>query len=333
MSESRDNDDVRDARLLAALRHAPDRDALPPREVSERILAAARAAVRAPSAAPWWQRLSAWLMQPQVAASFGTLVVAVLVGVMWSTREPPVAEFDPNEPLAGRAATTATREAASAAGAVADLREAKDELAMRPLPAAVDRETAVRAESRARTPQPKAEAPAAAMAEAATPKAESPPAAAPAAESAAAERPPAPDERDLQGLARRQDAATARSDTANAVGLASAAKAQAAEPLAGIDAALAAGARWQAAGSAGGVQHGPAQRAFWASVHLTTQGQWEAVPPTLPPAPWLVLEQGPRRTVFWVMDGALHVTSEGQSWRAPVDALRLADWQAQIARW
>ena len=91
-------DDPRDAHLLAALRHAPDRDATPPREVTRRLLDAARAAVRP---APWWQRLSAWLMQPQVAASFGTLVVASLVGVLWSTREPPVAEFTPAPAVVG----------------------------------------------------------------------------------------------------------------------------------------------------------------------------------------------------------------------------------------
>jgi hypothetical protein len=361
------NDDPRDAHLLAALRHAPDRDALPPHEVSERILAAARAAAQSQRTAarpvlgepaPWWQRLSAWLMQPQVAASFGTLVVASLVGVMWSTREPPVAEFAPNVPFGQRAdergvapasATPPPAEAAkadagavaaaSAGGVAADLREAKDKLAVQPPPKAVGRDAAVRAEARARL---KAEAPAApatvptAEAAATTPPAVPPPAAAPAADAAApavaAERRSSANESDLPSLARQQGAAAARS--APAAGLSLAAKARAAEPLPAIEAALAAGARWQAAGSAGGVAHGPAQRALWASVQEATRGRWEPVPPALPPDPWLVLDQGsPPRASLWIKDGALYVTAEGQSWRAPITAAQREAWTAEVARW
>lgn len=83
------DDPPRDARLLAALHHAPDRDAVPPPEVTARILAAARAAVRPAPPAPWALRLAAWLKAPQLGAAFGTIAVAVLVGVMWSTRELP----------------------------------------------------------------------------------------------------------------------------------------------------------------------------------------------------------------------------------------------------
>jgi hypothetical protein len=371
------NDDPRDAHLLAALRHAPDRDALPPHEVSERILAAARAAAQSTRAAaqsqpaaarpvlggpaPWWQRLSAWLMRPQVAASFGTLVVASLVGVMWSTRDPLVAEFAPNAPFAQRAdqrsvapasavappaeaakADAGAAAAAPAGGSAADLREAKDKLAVQPPPKAVGKDAAVRVEARARS---KAEAPAAraavptAESAATTPPAAPPPAAAPAAQAAdvaapavAAERRSSANERDLPLLARQQGAAAARS--ASAAGLSLAAKARAAEPLAAIDAALAAGARWQAAGSAGGVAHGPAQRALWASVQEATRGHWEAVPPALPSDPWLVLDHGsPPRAILWIMNGALYVTAEGQSWRAPITAAQREAWTAEVGRW
>jgi hypothetical protein len=332
MSQARDNDDTRDAHLLAALRHAPDRDALPPREVSERILAAARAAVRAPLEAPWWRRLSAWLMQPQVAASFGTLAVASLVGVMWSTREVSVAEVSPNAPIAERvdqqamAAASATGTPAEAAkpdaaevvAAPAPSDGARDKLAELPPQKAIGKDAAVRAESRARS---KAESPAAPAA------ATAPQAAPPLA--AAAERRRA-NESDVQVLSRQQGAASARS-VPEAAAMTLAAKARAAEPLAAIDAALAAGARWQAAGVT--MPHGPAQRAFWSSVQGATRGRWEAAPPALPPAPWLALEAGSPRAVLWIVDGALLVTADGRSWRAPVDAALLVDWRAQVARW
>jgi hypothetical protein len=352
MTRSDDVDDLRDAHLLAALRHAPDRDALPPREVSERILAAARAAVRPArrTRAPWWQRLGAWLARPQVAAAFGTLAVASLVGVMWSTREPPVGEFVPNAPLADAANRADQRSTASApalsapaeaakpdadrlAAASAVRRDARDKVAMSPPPKAMGKDTAARTESSVRS---KAETPAAPAPSAALPP---PPAAAPARQAADAAAPAAVAERrsssegDLQGLTRQQGAAASRATTAATLGMASAAKARAAEPLAAIDAALAAGARWQVAGLAGGRQHGDAQRAFWASMKEATQGQWEAVQPPVPATPWLMLEQGSPGAILWVMNGALYVTAQGQSWRAPVDAVRLADWQAQVARW
>jgi hypothetical protein len=351
-----EDDDPRDAHLMAALRHAPDRDATPPREVSERILAAARAAVRPEreTRAPGWRQLRAWLMRPQVAASFGTLVVAALVGVMWSTREPPVAELVTDAPLAGgvdqrpmapASVVSAPSEAAhpdtgGPAAASAGGADARDRLAVAPPPKAVGEDAATRAESRARA---KAERPAApeaptATAAAPTPAAEasppSPAAAPPALPSAdaAAPRRRSANESDAPILARQQGAASARSAPAVAAELSLAAKARSAEPLAAIDAALAAGARWQVA--TGTVPHGPAQRAFWASVDEATRGRWEAVPDAVPPAPWLVLEPGSSGgAVFWIANGALHLNAEGRSWRAPVDAVRLADWQERLERW
>jgi hypothetical protein len=100
----------RDPHLLAALRHAPDRDVAPSDALSEAILAAARAAVRVPrrsppvAAEPWPRRFAAWLLRPSVGAAFGTLAVATLVGVLWSSQEPPE-PVAPSEPLAGPAVT------------------------------------------------------------------------------------------------------------------------------------------------------------------------------------------------------------------------------------
>jgi hypothetical protein len=355
-----DNDDLRDAHLLAALRHAPDRDALPPREVSERILAAARASVRPARQrrASWWQRLGVWLARPQVAAAFGTLAVASLVGVMWSTREPPVAEFVPNAPLADGAsrvdqrsmpptpALSAPAEAAKPdadrlAAASAVRNGARDKIAEAPPPKAIGKDAAARSESRVRSKAETPAAPAAATAAPTTPSAAlpPPPAAAPARQAADAASPSAAAERrsanesDLQVLARQQGAAAARSASAATLGMSLAAKARAAEPLAAIDAALAAGARWQVAGVAGDRQHGDAQRQWWLEVRGATQGRWEAVQPISPYAPWLVIEQGSPGAFLWIMNGALYITAQGQTWRAPVDATRLADWQAQVALW
>jgi hypothetical protein len=116
-------------------------------------------------------------------------------------------------------------------------------------------------------------------------------------------------------------------------GLSSPAKAIAADPLAVIDTALAAGARWRVTGLPGMRTHGDAQRAFWASVKDATLGRWATVELAQSFAPWLVLEQDSRGAALWITDDALHITAQGQTWRAPVDAARLADWQAQVARW
>lgn len=100
MTDSQRNPE-RDDHLLAALRHAPDRDVSPPPSVSEAILRQAQAAVRRPVAnAPVNEpRRSAGLasllaslnalLRPAPAAAFGTLAVAGIVGLMWATHEPP----------------------------------------------------------------------------------------------------------------------------------------------------------------------------------------------------------------------------------------------------
>ena len=101
------NDAEHDAWLREALRHAPDAEALPPRSVSEEILATARAAAdkgRA-SASPRratgtasdaFAALWAWLARPPVAAGFASVMAATLIGLMWWDR--PMEEALPRRP-------------------------------------------------------------------------------------------------------------------------------------------------------------------------------------------------------------------------------------------
>jgi hypothetical protein len=103
------SDSERDAWLREALRHAPDAGAAPPRDLSETILAQARAAARiggapartAPRRSPvlaLWD----WLARPPVAAGFASVMAATLVGLMWWDR--PI-----DETLPPRPAVTAAR--------------------------------------------------------------------------------------------------------------------------------------------------------------------------------------------------------------------------------
>jgi hypothetical protein len=84
------SDSERDAWLREALRHAPDAAAAPPRDLSETILAQARAAARVSGAPARTARrrnpflaLWDWLARPPVAAGFASIMAATLVGVMW----------------------------------------------------------------------------------------------------------------------------------------------------------------------------------------------------------------------------------------------------------
>ena len=86
------DDDPRDAHLLAALRHAPDRDVVPPAQLTAAILGQARRAVRRRGARAWRDGMRAALerlWQPAPMAAFGTLALATLIGVMWRDQEWP----------------------------------------------------------------------------------------------------------------------------------------------------------------------------------------------------------------------------------------------------
>jgi hypothetical protein len=120
------NDAERDAWLREALRHAPDADAAPPRDLSETILAQARAAARAgraPAREPVRRnRLVAlwdWLARPPVAAGFASVMAATLVGLMWWDR--PMDETLPRPEVASERAQAPAPpgELGGAAGSVA----------------------------------------------------------------------------------------------------------------------------------------------------------------------------------------------------------------------
>ncbi len=93
---SRPDDAVpRDAWLREALRHAPDADAAAPPALSDVILRQARAAAAAdarparPASPSFGARIAAawaWLGRPPVAASFASVMVAGVVGLMWWNR-------------------------------------------------------------------------------------------------------------------------------------------------------------------------------------------------------------------------------------------------------
>lgn len=119
-----------DSRLAAALRHAPDHDAVPPAALDQTILAQARAATKPPS---WWRGF--WsgidgLLQPAPAAAFVTLVLGTVIGVMWHG-EPP-AEAIPGAPAEVAHApitSTAPREVQHDAAPLREKRESPRALA------------------------------------------------------------------------------------------------------------------------------------------------------------------------------------------------------------
>ncbi len=354
MSEPRGDDDSRDAHLLAALRHAPDRAALPPREVSERILAAARAAVQP---APWWTRVGAWLTQPQAAAAFGTLAVASLVGILWSTREPPVVEPALPEAMRERAAPSATAEQPSSpagvtAGAPVPSAPERDLLAQTtpppapaPKPQAAPRraqEAKARAESRRRA-EVLADKPAAPAAQSTAPSAE-----VAAAVPRVADAPPAASATEQRSnntaaLSRsaRPDAATPSSASAAAPAGGASTPApranNAPNPLAQADVLLASGqASWSGSGRV--LPHAPAQAAWWAQFQRATAAMWSRLPPTaerrLPP--WLMLMEGGRgiASIDLAADSVVFCPADQTScWRAPISAAQREAWTAEIARW
>ena len=126
--------DERDAWLSLALRHAPDANADAPPALSETILREARSAVARPAvkvtatvtaAAPvrsrgdrsnWFVSAWDWLARPPMAAGFGAVMAATLVGILWWGR--PLDETLPHPPLSGAAAPQTRTEAAP--GVLAD---------------------------------------------------------------------------------------------------------------------------------------------------------------------------------------------------------------------
>ncbi len=120
------NDIDRDARLLAALRHAPDADLAPPSHLGAQIVAAAhRASAEVASPAP--PRRGGWLGGPfgrpwslGASGALATFALAGVLGLLWRGERPGPAIEAAAEADAASAAPAAARPAASAdAGAVA----------------------------------------------------------------------------------------------------------------------------------------------------------------------------------------------------------------------
>jgi hypothetical protein len=360
-----DSDDApRDAHLLAALRHAPDRDEAPPPQVTARILAAARAAA-GPAPSSWSQRLASMWRSPQLGAAFGTLAVAALVGVMWSTREPPAVPQSADSAPIREAAPSATAPlpAASAAPpsdlAAADAGSTRGQTVEPPrTPAPAARENSPRSAAKAQAPQRAREAkggeraavspapPATGGAAQASPEAvaDAPPSAARDSSAALPPRPvttPAPAALPAEAasgeaaLRTRQEAARAPTPASSALlgRLASSnAAAAAADPLLRVEALLRdRGARWQPSAAA----HGAAQQAWWLSVVELTRGRWVRLAnPAVPIAPWLLLASGGQPQVaFWFQDDGLALQVGGEVWQVTVPQAQRREWEEAVARW
>lgn len=349
----REREPAVDPHLLAALRHAPDRDAEPPPQVTARVLAAARDAVRPPApSTPSWQRFAAWFARPQVGAAFATLAVATLVGVMWSTHEPPVLVPAPTEAAAPSptahapppAPVTATPAAPAPAPAALERRKAQAERRQD-----VPREAAAPSVADAPTPAAPAQEPAKVAADAAAaPTAPAPAEAptkadaeAPALPSGAAAAVPPPAAAAAEARARSERAAknelgalASGRASAPAAALSLAQRARLFDPLQALDSAGMDGSVWTLAGAAGERAHGDPQRALWTALGQATAGRWQPHSSAPSSAPWLVLRQGGQRTTLRLADGALTITDDqGRTWRAPVSAEQARDWQQSVGSW
>ena len=306
-------DDPRDAHLLAALRHAPDRDVAPPAALTAAILDRAQQALQPPQASrpKWRDALRGFfdkLWQPAPMAAFGTLAMATLIGVMWGTQDMPEATPSLRPELAA-----APAESGSAPGVVATATVAQGQL-----PAAGAREAlAVAAAPRATTPVPPSATKAAPAANAVAARALPPvapaasrqevqreaeaqrgaglavttPSPAQATDAAGAAPAPAPGAGATQTAAVQSDAtaksqadaarapARARSElAAPALGaVVSVASSPLARATAEIDAAIdgdAARVRWRV-NAQRLVAHDAAQRDWWAGLARGTQGRWQ----------------------------------------------------------
>jgi hypothetical protein len=341
MTTPHDDDTLRDAHLLAALRHAPDREATPPPEVTARILAAARAAVR--DAQPSWaQRLAAWWGAPRVGvgAAFGTLLAAVLVGVLLSTREPLPLPSKPSAPpptaaAPGRDSTAAPSEPPAAAAEA--MRDAAPPARAGERKRSVEQQAA-KVQGGGQSPEVQAAPPAAAAPAPAPPKAKAEADAASTQPSAGA-MPSRQRPAELGRLSdRREDANAAPTPSADAR-LSSQAARAASDPLSPLDALVlgaapdAARVAWRTARSLG---HGPAQQAWWRELRAATQGRWQradAAPQAF--APWLALSvDGGDRARWWLQgDQLLLLDAQGATWRAPLSAAQARAWSEAVAGW
>jgi len=320
MSQPPADDDLRDAHLLTALRHAPDRDVTPPAHVSAAILGHARQAVRAPKAHPpaWPGSLRAVfdrLWQPAPLAAFGTLAMATLIGVLWGGQDAPDA-------------TPSLRSVPAAAAPVPASAAAR--IAVTPvLP------EAARTDAKGVTAAPTSKATVAAPPAPATP--------APAVTAAAAAEVPPPREALGSSPADAMPAAArARSEAAPpAIGAVARA---AAAPLASVSAEIDAAAnseparvRWRAAEQRV-VAHGAAQRDWWSILVRMTQERWQpaalgaATGAETPPLT-LLIDGATRGQISFEPQAVIWRDANGTAWRAPMAPEALRGLQEATAGW
>ena len=336
-------DDVRDAHLLAAMRHAPDRDALPPAPLTAAILDQARQAVRPPRAlAPAWhdglRAAFARLWQPAPMAAFGTLALATLIGVMWGGKELPEAA-PPLRPELAAPAPAHAPVAAAADMAQPAVRASKPTAKLIQAPKA----TAI-----AQAPVPTAPLPPDARGAATETIKEREgrrDAAGAVAPQRAAAPAPAPQQNDALAKsladaapaalrARSERAAPALGATSGTDGAPLAGAAAEIDAAGGSDAAR---VRWRLAGQRL-VAHEAAQREWWAVVQRGTQGRWQLAA-TGPAggaesgAMTLLIDGAARGSLAFEPQAVVWRDAGGVAWRAPIAAPTLRAWQEAQTRW
>ena len=357
------DDDPRDPHLLAALRHAPDRDARPPAPVTAAILGHARQAVQpARAAAPAWRAglgaAFARLWQPAPLAAFGTLAMATLIGVMWGGQ--PAPDATPGlRPEQAAPVPAAPRDAAAAVGSTAAVLPASRDVAGEQKEAAPEATP-----SKPRLAQAPSSPPAA-KAKSSKPAATPPPETAIARTDAMQEREgrreitdaatpqaaaapaPAPAPAPLQSGALAKSAADAapnllraRSERAAPALGANAGAAPLAGAAAEIDAATsgdAARVRWRITPQRL-VAHEAAQRAWWAAVQTATLGRWQEASAAsgssaASEALTLLIDGAARGRLAFEPQAIVWHDANGATWRAPIEAPTLRAWQEALTRW
>lgn len=366
-------DDPRDAHLVAALRHAPDRDVAPPAQLTAVILGQAQQALRARRTVPsgGWRAVWAQLWQPAPMAAFGTLAMATLIGVMWSAQEipeatpslrPEVVAVAPAAPLAEAAPAVNAVPAPAQAPGGADRDAAERSAAARkpaefapaPAPArrsakadppstaagrSVDAAAAEPEVRQAETVGNAAVATAMASAVPATPA----PLPAPVARQAAPQEPDSRRDALAKSMADAAPAAArARNEMAPPAATLGAARPATASPLAAADiaAAMAGDAtrvRWRVTAERA-VAHEAAQRVWWSALARATQGRWQfaASTPTggaEAASVALLIDGALRGTLAFEPQALVWRDASGAAWRVAIEPAQLREWQEAIARW
>jgi hypothetical protein len=329
--------------LLAALRHAPDRDVVPPMQLTDAILGQARQAVRRPGARAWQERVHEFfgrLWQPAPMAAFGTLAMATLIGVMWGTQEWPGAapslRSEPAAPAAAPASAPsalnpsppapAPRAAKAAPKPATQVAPVGGVLASDgPPPPRAARDDAQRESAIAREVTSAVQTPAVVTARA-------------PAMATTPEIPPQPEA--LTPPHADAAPASARMRTEVARSAAGAAGPAGNSPLAGpsreIEGALMGDAsrlRWRVAAQRL-VAHGNAQRDWWQALAVTTEGRWQPVTPVADVAAvTLVIDGVPRGSLAFDAQAVIWRDPGGATWRAALAPNAVRALQESVARW